>query len=155
MKCLTVSKLLIALSLCLPLAQSFAQIDRTQLGVYDLATQQSHIYNMNLTPTPLGATVTLTKPDDGSTQLSAFITSCRSQIAGDRSKGYIKIDQNKQNESDAVLDSFVNYVKSNNLRVTFASLSASRQVLLMEDNISLLVDEKTIPRSSHDKCQNP
>lgn len=152
MKCQTVTKLLVALALLAPCSAALAEISRTQVGSYDLSNDTRVIYNVNLTPTPEGGTIILTRPEDGTTQLSAFVTSCRVGKNSD-GKAVVKMRKSQPATLDHELAPLLNYASTNNLRVSMKSLSATRQILLFEDSDTLMIDDKNIPHSNVEKCQ--
>lgn len=145
MKCQTVTKLLVALMLLAPFSATLAEISRTQVGNYNLSSDTYVIYNMNLTPN--GGSVTLTRPENSSTQLSVFITSCK--VGG---KMVIKMREGKYAATDRELARLINYASNNNLRVSMKSLSAASQILLFEDSYTLMVVDKHFPQNNTEKC---
>lgn len=156
MKCPSATNWLLALAFiapAVPFSAAQAAITRTQVGIYDLAAGKSHIYNLNVTPTPDGGTLTLSRSGDGSTQLSAYITPCARPEGGTSGRALVKMKEDKGADIDPELVPFIQYAGSNNLRISLKSLSDTRQIVLFEDSDTLMVDEKTLPHSDAAKCQ--
>lgn len=156
MKCLSVASGLLVLAiiaLAVPFSGARATLVRTQVGSYDLATGKNYIYNLNTTPTPQGSTLTLTRPSDGTTQLSAYMIPCDRPAGGTGDQALVKMKENQHRDIDPVLIPFINYASNNNLRMTIKPLSTSRKILLFEDSGTLMIDEKNVPHNDAAKCQ--
>lgn len=156
MKCLSAASGLMALAIIAPTIPFFgvcAALVRTQVGSYDLATEKNYIYNINMTPTLKGRTLTLTRPSDGTIQLSAYMFPCDRPAGGTGDQALVKMNVNQHRDIDSVLIPFINYASNNNLRMVIKSLSPPHKILLFEDSGTLMIDEKNVPHNDAAKCQ--
>ena len=147
MKCQPVIKAILGvaaiLATVMPPRVVASPIARTQLGIYDLAEQTKHIYNLEISPTPGGATATLTRPDNSHFLLSSHLVPCFSPQADKFSDGYIEVKRDKSTDVDNNLLPLISFTNDNNLIFSSKMLSGTRQLVFMEDNTTLVTFDRS------------
>ncbi|WP_318369935.1 hypothetical protein [Enterobacter sp.] len=144
MKCLSVSNFCAALLCGLALQAGAATISRTQFGQYDLASGSRQLYTLNLTATEGGANMNITQPDRAQPLFTSGISVCAFAPKTPGTGGYLHLQTQNKPAADSPFNAFMGYVSDNNLHVFIKPLSDSRQIVLIQDTLSLIVVDRAM-----------
>lgn len=159
MKCPSARKLCLSALAVLTLSSSLTHaaptISRTQIGAYDLATGGSHLYEIHFSPTPEGATVTTTRPDDGTFRQTSQLTVCVFPPQGNDNAGYMQLQVQEPVIMTANFAPLLRFVSGNNLNIVTRPLSdaGTRHIFLEQASNTIVVTDPTMISMTDAGCK--
>lgn len=153
MKCPSAGKCLGLLLAGISLAvQAAPAIERTQLGIYDLATSGHAIYNLTTAPADSGTLLKLTRPGDASFALEMQLIACAVPGGQQSGEAFLRLQNAHVTGTDATLFPVLGFISDNDLQSARLPLKDDRQLLFNQDSATMMIADRTLLQANGQPC---